>query len=216
MSQPVAWAVGKPVPQPRRAVVIRTCVRAEDPLVRAGLVSELRAEPGIELRDDPAEADVLVAVPESGLAELLTVTGARLVLVADRPRQAELWTAVQHGLAVLVPRTEATAERLLRAIQDARSGRGDLPPEQLGRLLSGLSRLHEATLAPRGLTLSGLSDREADVLRLLADGLDTNEIARNLRYSERTVKNVLHGLLSRLGLRNRTHAVAHALRHGLI
>jgi len=50
----------------------------------------------------------------------------------------------------------------------------------------------------------------------LADGLDTSEIAGSLFYSERTVKNIIHDVTSRLELRNRTHAVAYAIREGLI
>lgn len=215
MSSRIAW----PDPrarsgQPRRALV-RVAVRAADPLVHAGVVGELRTAAGVELTDDPAGADVVVAVTESGLRNLLS-SPTRLVLVADNPRQAELWTAIEYGLVVLVPRTEATTQRLVRAISDAYHGRGDLPAEQLGGLLRGLSRLHEETLAPRELTLSGLSHRETDVVRLLSEGLDTAEIAARLSYSERTVKTILHGLLTRLGLRNRVHAVAHALRQGLI
>jgi DNA-binding NarL/FixJ family response regulator len=71
-------------------------------------------------------------------------------------------------------------------------------------------------LAPRGLTFSGLTEREVKVLRLLADGMDTTEVGRQLFLSERTVKNVVHDIMSRLNLRNRTHAVAYALRQGLI
>jgi DNA-binding CsgD family transcriptional regulator len=71
-------------------------------------------------------------------------------------------------------------------------------------------------LSPRGLSFSGLSDREVDVLKLLADGHDTAEVARRLAYSERTVKNVLQDVTRRHNLRNRTHAVAYALRQGLI
>ena len=54
------------------------------------------------------------------------------------------------------------------------------------------------------------------MLRLVADGLDTSEIASRMCYSERTVKNVLHDLTTRLQLKNRTHAVAYAVREGLI
>ena len=69
-------------------------------------------------------------------------------------------------------------------------------------------------LAPRGLTFSGLTPRETQVLKLVADGHDTSEIALALCYSERTVKNVLHDLTTRLQLRNRSHAVAYAVREG--
>lgn len=61
-----------------------------------------------------------------------------------------------------------------------------------------------------------LDARQLTALRLLADGLDTREIARHLCYSERTVKSIIGTITDRLGVRNRTHAVAHALRHGLI
>jgi len=54
------------------------------------------------------------------------------------------------------------------------------------------------------------------VLRLVSDGHDTSEIATTLCYSERTVKNVLHDVTTRLNLRNRSHAVAYAMREGLI
>ncbi|WP_236792957.1 response regulator transcription factor [Amycolatopsis sp. GM8] len=229
MSSRIAWAEGagrddgRPklhAVTPRRPAV-RVVVLAADRFVRTGILTELRDKPGVQLlssRED-AEPEVVVAVAEPGpeLVELLTpVPRAKLVLVADEARPAELWTAVEHGLAVLVPRAEATTARLLQAITDAHAGRGDLPPDQLGPLLQGLSRLHHDVLAPRDLTLSGLSRREADVLRLLAEGMDTAEIAAEMTYSERTVKNILHNLLSRLGLRNRTHAVAYALREGMI
>jgi DNA-binding NarL/FixJ family response regulator len=61
-----------------------------------------------------------------------------------------------------------------------------------------------------------LTVRELDVLRLAADGHEITEIARRLHRSERAVKRVTHSMFKRLGLRNRTHAVAYALRSGLI
>jgi DNA-binding NarL/FixJ family response regulator len=96
------------------------------------------------------------------------------------------------------------------------SGDGLLPPDLLGRLLSQVGHLQRQVLAPRGLTFSGLTERELGVLRLLADGHDTAEVGKQLFYSERTVKNIVHDLTSRLELRNRTHAVAYAIREGLI
>ncbi|GAB3450516.1 helix-turn-helix transcriptional regulator [Actinophytocola sediminis] len=204
------------VADPRRYRPSRVAVLAVDPLTHAGLRSELQDKPGIELVEDLTETDVVVAVGESVLRDLTPVPNRRLVLIASEPRLADLWNAVERGLAVLVPRTEATTPRLLAAIADARRGRGDIPPEYLGSLLQGLSRLQRDVLAPRQLTFTGLSCREADVLRHIADGLDTGQIAKTLSYSERTVKNTLQGLLTRLGLRNRTHAIAYAIRLGLI
>jgi DNA-binding NarL/FixJ family response regulator len=200
----------------RRHRPVRVAVLAEDPLVNTGLRSELQDKPGIELLTEMNAAEVAVVVGESALRHLHDSPARRLVLIADEPRLADLWTAVEYGLAVLLPRGEATTLRLLQAIVDARRGRGDIPPEYLGRLLQGLSGLRRDVLAPRQLTFTGLSCREADVLRHIADGLDTGQIAKTLSYSERTVKNTLQGLLTRLGLRNRTHAIAYAIRLGLI
>ena len=89
-------------------------------------------------------------------------------------------------------------------------------PDLLGRLLRQVGQLQRQVLSPRGLTFSGLTEREAAVLRLLADGYDTAEVGRRLVYSERTVKNIIHDVTSRLELRNRAHAVAYAIREGLI
>jgi len=208
------------VPAADRAVV-RVAVLAGDVFLRAGLLSELQGKPGIHVvAGAPAAADVVVALTATA-AELPALVGqaptnARLVLITDTPRPAELWTAIENGLVVLLPRAEATTARVLRAIGDATQGRGHLPAEQLGQVLHGLARLHRDVLSPRELMLNGLSRRETEVLRRLADGQDTAEIAAEMSYSERTVKNVLHNLTSRLGLRNRTHAVSYALRNGLI
>jgi DNA-binding NarL/FixJ family response regulator len=54
------------------------------------------------------------------------------------------------------------------------------------------------------------------VLKLLADGFDTAEVGRRLFFSDRTVKNIVHDITTRLNLRNRTQAVAFAVRQGLI
>lgn len=62
---------------------------------------------------------------------------------------------------------------------------------------------------------SPLAPREEAVFRLVADGHTTSEIAAVLSYSERSVKNVIRDVTERLGLRNRCHAVAHAVRETL-
>jgi DNA-binding NarL/FixJ family response regulator len=68
----------------------------------------------------------------------------------------------------------------------------------------------------RELTPRELTPRELRVLTLLADGYRTSEIARELAYSERTIKHAIAAMTSRLELRNRTQAVAFAVRAGLI
>ena len=83
--------------------------------------------------------------------------------------------------------------------------------EEVRATLDSLPR--ELRQAARGLPV--VYERRPNAA-LVADGLDTSEIALRMSYSERTVKNVLHDLTTRLQLRNRTHAVAYAVREGLI
>jgi DNA-binding NarL/FixJ family response regulator len=115
-----------------------------------------------------------------------------------------------------VRRAEASPEQLIAVIRAAASGDGSVPPDLLGRLLNQVSTIQRTVLEPRGLTLCGLADREVAILRLVAEGLDTAEIAAKLSYSQRTIKSVLHDITGRLHLRNRAHAVAYAMRNGLI
>jgi DNA-binding NarL/FixJ family response regulator len=104
----------------------------------------------------------------------------------------------------------------VRLVQSAARGNGDLPPELLSHLLDQVNRLNNHLLEPRGLHVNGLTDRERDILRLIAEGLSTREVATRLAYSERTIKAGLQSLTSRLQMRNRTQAVAYAVRNGWI
>jgi DNA-binding NarL/FixJ family response regulator len=84
------------------------------------------------------------------------------------------------------------------------------------RLADQVERVRSDRLRPRGPSGMLLSAREQEVLRLLAEGCDTTEIATRMAYSERTVKNIIRAILERLGSRNRAHAVAFATREGIV
>ena len=199
-------------------------VYADDPISQAGIASQLRPRPEIAVIDDNVDAAaVAVVVCDSVDQQTANVVRAiqrngcpKVVLVAARLDDAGLLAAAEVGVSGLLRRQEAQPERLITAVQGAAAGDGTVPPDLLGRLLDQVGRLQRQVLNPRGLTLSGLSERELEVLRLVADGCDTAEIARRLCYSDRTVKNIIHDVVTRLQLRNRSHAVAYALREGLI
>jgi DNA-binding NarL/FixJ family response regulator len=200
-------------------------VYTNDPISRAGVVAQLRARPEVQVVEagNGSASDVAVFVAEE--VELDTVRlmkavhrngSSRVVLVLSTVDDAGLFAAVEGGACALLRRSDATTDALVLAITSAAAGEGTVPPDLLGRLLAQVGRLHEQVLAPKGLTLTGLSEREIDVLKLVADGLSTGEIARRLSYSERTIKNVIHDVTVRFQLRNRSHAVAYAMREGLI
>ncbi|CAL9300005.1 LuxR C-terminal-related transcriptional regulator [Streptomyces rochei] len=202
---------------------VPVAVSAPDPISREGAVSQLRRHPEIDLREEsgPGTVALLIedALDEQALTRLRRIVrseGARAVLVVGAIRENELLDVVECGVGAIVWRHEATAHRLVQAVLAAARGDGDLPADLIGRLISQVGTLHRGAAGRPGAPSLGLAPREVDVLRLVAEGLDTGEIAGKLSYSERTVKNVMHGLTTRLHLRNRAHAVAYALREGYI
>jgi DNA-binding NarL/FixJ family response regulator len=204
---------------------VRVFVFGEDGISQAGVATQLRCRPDILIVDDSdvdsAEVAVVIvdAVDESCSRTVRAVQRndcPRVVLVVSELDDAGLMGAVEVGACAVLRRRETTPERLEAAVMAAVHGDGTLAPDLLGRLMVQMSRLQRDVLAPRGIGLSGVTDRELDVLRLLANGLDTAEIARKLAYSERTIKNIIHDLTSRLNLKNRLHAVAYAMKAGLI
>ena len=207
---------------PERTAVF---VFAHDPISQAGVASQLRLRPELAVVDEAdvdAAAVAVVVADEMDMATAQVVRAIqrngcpRVVLVLARLDDGGMLAAVEAGACGLVRRAEASPERLAAVVEAAAAGDGSVPPDLLGRLLDHVGRLQRQVLAPRGLTLRGLAEREIEVLRLVADGFDTAEIARKLSYSERTVKNVIHDMTTRLQLRNRAHAVAFAVREGLI
>jgi DNA-binding NarL/FixJ family response regulator len=200
-------------------------VYAHDPISEAGATSQLRPRPEIRLvsTDNLADAEVALfvvdAIDENTVGVVRSVQRhgpSATVVVASVLDDAGLIAAAEVGVIGLVRRNDATPERLAQVITRAATGAGSIPPDLLGRLLKQVGSLQRQVLTPRGLSFNGLADREIEVLRLVADGLDTSEIAAKLGYSERTVKTVLHDVCTRLQLRNRSHAVAYVLRAGLI
>jgi DNA-binding NarL/FixJ family response regulator len=207
------------------AVRIPVFVYSADPILHAGIAAQLRGRPETEVVEGTDLDMVKVAVvvcddvddETARSVRALQRNGAlRVVLVVSNLDDANLLAGIEAGASGFLRRAEAVAERLAAVIHATASGDGSVPPDLLGRLLTHMSNIQSNVLSPRGMTLSGLSEREIEVLRLVADGLETSEIAARLCYSERTVKGVVHEITTRLRLRNRAQAVAYAVRQGLI
>ncbi|WIX98175.1 response regulator transcription factor [Amycolatopsis mongoliensis] len=204
---------------------VHVAVWTADPIMHAGLTSFLRTrtelvvvEPG-----ELAGQGVLVAhidrMTPQVVAELRG-DGAQArvpkVLLAGELGENDILTAVECRVVAVLPRARTSGDSLVEAVLSVVPGRGLLPAELLGQLLDSVRQLQSEPPASCGPGSAGLTPREVDVLRLMAEGCDTAEIADKLCYSERTVKNTVYGLTNRLNLRNRPHAVAYAMRAGVI
>ncbi len=103
---------------------------------------------------------------------------------------------------------------LARTIRQVHAGQIQIEPELTGTIVSEVRRL--AHLSNEGPALAELSEKETDILRCVAMGLSNKEIAEQLMYSEKTVKNYLSVIFQKLNIRDRTQAAIFAFRHGLI
>ncbi|HTY95720.1 MAG TPA: response regulator transcription factor [Solirubrobacteraceae bacterium] len=133
----------------------------------------------------------------------------RLVPSVGQLSVEDAWASVDEGVSAVVILRNATPSSVFSCVRAA-VGEGDASPVLADPLLEPG---REARLDASGHTLT---DREFDVLRMLADGESTRGIAERLNYSERTVKNIVHDLLAKMGCRTRAHAVALATRQGVI
>jgi len=145
------------------------------------------------------------------LREVLRLTTGRqtkLVASVQDPNEADLCRLIEAGVRAVLVRNDLSVERLSSTMRSVASGVTAAPADLMVRALS-----HART---SGVGARGLNDREREVLRWLAEGSDTLEIATGLCFSERTVKNVVHDILMKLNCRTRAHAVALATRSGVI
>jgi DNA-binding NarL/FixJ family response regulator len=164
---------------------------------------------------DLDRVDLLVfEIDDGGLSAavgLVRRTAIRLVGIARSVSQELLFNAVEAGIAGFLNRADLTPDALTASVRAVAAGTGSIPPRLLARLFDDLAR-GNGTRASRGQ----LATRELDVLRLLAGGGSTSEIADALNYSERTVKNIVHDTLAKLNCRTRAQAVAVVARQGVI
>jgi DNA-binding NarL/FixJ family response regulator len=150
------------------------------------------------------------------IRDLRERTSASVLVCSSRPDQRELLAAVQAGAVGYLWKETLTPDVLVASLRTAATGSGVLAPDLLGDLLRTIAGAQNELLEPRGLSLSPLTVREQEVLRLVAAGHPTREVAKRLSYSERTVKNVIHDVVTKFNARSRSQAVAAAVREGLI
>ncbi|MFE9839212.1 response regulator transcription factor [Streptomyces sp. NPDC005551] len=136
----------------------------------------------------------------------------RLLLVCDTVSRRGLLLALRTG-AVVLRTADLTEETLAAAVRRAAHPHPSIPYPELSHLLTTARGSGEPVPDVRPPALTA---RQMSVLRLLAEGHANAGIARLLDCSEHTVKNVIYEIMARLQARNRAHAVAQAVRHGLV
>jgi NarL family two-component system response regulator LiaR len=208
---------------------IRILVADDHELVRQGLVALLAVKPGVEVVGqavDGAEAvelarslqpDVILldlVMPRKGGIEATEEIKAenpeaRILIITSFAEDENVYRAVKAGaLGYLLK--DSSPQALMHAIHDVHEGRLTLHPNVALKLIEELNRPSD-----RPPTEDPLTEREVEVLKLVAKGLSNQEIAEKLVVSERTVGAHVSNILGKLHLANRTQATLYALRKGL-
>ncbi|MBV9544182.1 MAG: response regulator transcription factor [Chloroflexi bacterium] len=206
---------------------MRVLVVDDHPVVRQGLVAVLEDEADLQVVDSVASANEALSLVrrEQPDVVLLDLEMPGLHGVDAIPGLLE----ARPGLGILVFTAYDTDERVLGAIRAGARGyllkgaSGEEIARGIRAVSSGSSYLEPriastvlaAVQAPRQSSLA-LTQREREVLRLVADGLPTKQIARSLSITERTVKFHVSSIFRKLGADNRAQAVALASQRGLL
>lgn len=208
---------------------IRILIADDHAVVREGLRALIAAKPDMELvgeAEDGIEAVLLARSlkPDIILLDLLMPRmdgveaiakikqenpGARILVLTSFAADDKVFPAIKAGaLGYLLK--DSSSQALIRAIREVHQGESSLHPSIARKLIRELNRAPTAAPVENPLT-----EREVEVLKLIAGGLSNHEIAEMLVISERTVSSHMSNILEKLHLANRTQAALYALREGL-
>lgn len=214
-------------------MTITVVVADDQALVRRGFRVLLESEPDIEVvaeaedgeqavtavaRHRPSVALMDIQMPQlDGLEATRRIladpgNATRVLILTTFERDDYIFTALRLGASGFLLKT-APPEDLIAAVSVVARGEALLSPSVTRRVISQFAGREPSMHSPEAL--ARLTDRETEVLQLLAEGLSNVEIAQRLFVSEATVKTHMSSVLSKLGLRDRVQAVIFAYEHNL-
>jgi DNA-binding NarL/FixJ family response regulator len=209
--------------------VIRVLLVDDQELVRAGFRIILNSEPGIEVVGEAASGEAAVELARALQPDVIcmdvqmpgvdgieatrmlaadSTVAAGILILTTFNRDDYLFDALQAGASGFLLKS-SSPEQLVEAVQVIARGDALLSPAVTGRVIQQFARPVSTATMPEGLT-----ERETDVLRLIARGLANAEIAAELYVGEATVKTHVSNLFVKLGVRDRVQAVVFAYENG--
>jgi len=214
---------------------IRVLVVDDHALFRRGLEMVLAHEPDIEVvgeAEDGAEAvekavettpDIVlmdVRMPKRGGIDACTaikdaVPSSKIIMLTISDEEVDLYDAIKAGAMGYLLK-EISIEEVASAIRAVHGGQSLISPSMASKLLNEFASMIKRGDERQQVPAPRLTDREMEVLRLVAKGLNNRDIAKQLFISENTVKNHIRNILEKLQLHSRMEAVVYAVREKLL
>jgi DNA-binding NarL/FixJ family response regulator len=208
---------------------VRVLICDDQPLVRAGVRSLLSTQADIEIVDDATDGAAAIAAAQrlrpdvvlmdirmpgvDGIAATRTITegeaAPRVLVLTTYDQDEYVFEALAAGASGFLLK-DARPEDLIAGVRSVAAGDALLAPSVTRRLIGLFARDRSAD------PLDQLTNREREVLALVARGLSNVDIAAELHITEHTVKSHVANLLNKLDLRDRVHAVIFAYEHGVV
>jgi two-component system NarL family response regulator len=212
---------------------IRVLVVDDQELFRRGLTMLLSVEPDMEVVGEAADGASAAALAATAVPDVVLMdvrmprqTGieactavkdaapnARIIMLTVSDDEADLYDAVKSGASGYLLK-DSSIEEVAQAIRVVADGQSLISPSMAIKLLDEFKQMartdRQAVPTPR------LTERELEVLRLVAQGLNNREIAKQLFISENTVKNHVRNILEKLQLHSRMEAVMYAVREKIL
>ena len=210
--------------------LIRILITDDHAIVREGLRALIKVKPDMELAGEAADGEEavlkaqslqpdvilmdLVMPRKSGIEAIEEIKrhnpDARILVLTSFAEDDQVLSAIKAGaLGYLLK--DSSPQELIEAIRCVYRGESSLHPAVARKLILGFG--HQQNVKP---DVSALTERETEVLKLVARGLPNQAVAEQLHIGEGTVRFHVSNILSKLQLENRTQAVLYALREGLV
>ena len=214
---------------------IRVLVVDDHALFRRGLQMVLEQEADIEVVGEASDGAEAVQTATETLPDIVlmdvrmprrsgieacasiheTVPSAKIIMLTISDEEADLYEALKAGATGYLLK-EISIEEVATAIRAVHGGQSLISPSMASKLITEFASMSRRTDDRQQMPTPKLTDREMEVLKLVAKGLNNRDIAKELFISENTVKNHIRNILEKLQLHSRMEAVVYAVREKLL
>jgi two-component system NarL family response regulator len=221
--------------RPRATEAIRVLVVDDHALFRRGLIMVLESEEGVEVVAEAEDGDEAVAKAEEFAPDVVlmdvrmpktsgidatrhiadVIPTAKILMLTVSDEEEDLFEAIKAGASGYLLK-EISIEEVADAIRAVVEGQSLISPSMASKLLTEFNSLAKRAEEKQNIPTPRLTDRELEVLKLVAQGMSNREIAGQLFISENTVKNHVRNILEKLHLHSRMEAVVYAVREKLL